>query len=77
MTPSGKSDSFEIRDEELEGMLKELGDFIGGKLPPGFGFSLLLFTFEPGVTFYISNAERGTMLKALQEFIRSNKERGH
>lgn len=71
------SDSYEVHDEQLEAALKELAKYIDGKLPPGFGFCLLLFTFEPGATFYISNAERGTMLKALQEFIRSNKERGH
>ena len=71
------ADTYEVRDERLEGALRELADYIDGKLPSGFGFCLLLFTFEPGVTFYISNAERGTMIAALQEFIRSNKERGH
>lgn len=71
------SEEYEIHNEQLEAVLKQLADYIDDKLPPGFGFCLLLFSFEPGVTFYISNAERGTMLTALQEFVRSNKERGH
>jgi hypothetical protein len=70
-------DEYEVHDPELEDTLKELGRYIDNKLPSEFGFCLLLFTFKPGATFYISNAERGTMLKALQEFIRSNKARGH
>lgn len=72
-----QTDSYEVRDPELESALRDLAKYIDGKLPPGFGFCLLLFTFEPGATFYISNAERKTMLKALQEFVRSNKERGY
>lgn len=71
------SDFYEVRDADVEAALRELADHIAGTVPDGFGFCLLLFTFEPGATFYISNAERGTMLTALQEFIRSNKERGH
>jgi hypothetical protein len=77
MTQRDESSSYEVRDPELETALRELADYITGKLPPGFGFCLLLFTLEPGATFYISNAERATMLTAMQEFIRSNKERGH
>lgn len=77
MTLSRRSDSYEVRDEEVEAGLRELAAHIDGKTPAGMGFCLLLFTLEPGATFYISNAERGTMIAALQEFIRSNKERGH
>ena len=70
-------DYYEIEDEQLKSLLREKGDLIAKDLPSRFGFCLLLFTFEPGATFYISNAERSTMVVALQEFIRSNKARGY
>lgn len=38
------------------------------ELFPGLGFALLLFDFnEPGMSNYISNAERATMVLALRE----------
>lgn len=75
---AGAGDVYEVRDEELEAALKELARYIEGEIPPQLCFCLMLFTAdEPRATFYISNAERGTMLAALQEFIRTNKARGH
>lgn len=71
------TEEFEINDDELRTLLNEVGHSIGDRLPSNWGFCLLLFSYEPGATFYISNAERGTMITALQEFIRKQKERGH
>jgi hypothetical protein len=61
---------FEVRDEEAEAMLKEIGQLLKASCPPGMGFSLLVFTFgEGGSMFYTSNAQRETMIQAMQEFI--------
>lgn len=47
-----------------------LGGVIGNSLPPGWGFGLFLFTFGPdGTMFWISNAQRSDMVKALSEWI--------
>jgi len=38
--------------------------------PPGYGFNLLVFSFgDGGNMFYTSNAQRETMIQAMQEFI--------
>lgn len=61
---------FHVRDEKAEATLKEIGKLIGGKMPPGYGFSLLIFKFgKGGGMFYISDAQRADMLKAMKEFI--------
>ena len=70
-------EEYDIRNPEIQAMLKDMGHTIGDQLPPGWGMCLFLFTFDGEATFYISNAERGTMIKALQEFIRDQKRRGH
>lgn len=37
-------------------------------LPKDFGFAIIVFPFEkPGISNYISNAERPSMIKALRE----------
>lgn len=68
------ADNFEIRNAEVEAMLKDIGKTIHGVMPEGFGFTLLMFSFgEGGSTFYISDAQRDDMLKAMQEFIDKQK----
>lgn len=48
----------------MQAMAEEVRKF----LPEDFGFALIVFKFnEPGVSNYISNAERTTMIKALRE----------
>lgn len=62
--------NFEIHDTDIEQYLWEAGSTIGENLPNGWGFTLFLFKFgEGGATFYVSNARREDMLKALVEFI--------
>lgn len=61
---------FEEFNEEIEVLLGELGHWIGDKMPEGWGFNLLLFSFgEKGSMFYISNAQRTDMIEAMKEFI--------
>lgn len=56
--------------EELEERARVLARTIQTTLPKGVGFTLLLFNFDPHRdTTYISNADRETMIHAMQEFI--------
>lgn len=66
----GSTTNFEVRNAEVEESLKSIGETIGRVVPKGYGFTLFLFnTGEGGGMFYISNAVREDMLKALQEFM--------
>ena len=66
---------FEVRDKEAEALLKDIGQRLKAAMPSGYGFSLLIFTFgEGGNMFYTSNAERETMIQAMQEFIAKSRE---
>lgn len=61
---------FEVRNEEAEKMLKEIGHLLKAACPKGYGFSLLVFSFgEGGNMFYSSNAQREDMIRAMREFI--------
>jgi hypothetical protein len=61
----------EIMLHELEDKAAEVGRLIGGSIPEGVGFCLTLFTFGDGGWFtYVSNAERGDMMRALEELLR-------
>lgn len=47
--------------------MRELADHIANTIP-GYGFALLVFPFHrPGISNYISNAQREDMIKALEE----------
>ena len=61
---------YEIENAQVEGILKEIGGQLGAKMPAGFGFNLLIFSFgEGGSMFYISNAQRQDMIESMKEFI--------
>lgn len=66
--------TYDVRNAEIEAALKKLGTLIGEKLPEGWGFTLMLFNFgehkesDEGM-FYISNATRFDMIRAMDEFI--------
>lgn len=62
-----------MENPEVEKLLEEIGGTIGRQLPEGWGFNLLLFTFEPGSTFYISNANREDMIRELEDFLAKEK----
>lgn len=60
----------EIPADVLE-VMREYARTLSGRLPPEWGFTLLIFTYgEGGAMTYISSAERADMLKAMYEFIR-------
>ena len=61
--------SFEVRNPEVEEKLREIGRTIKQDMPKGFGFALLIFSYEPGSMFYISSADRESMIAAMREFI--------
>lgn len=53
--------------QDIRYCMRELAIAIS-ELFPGLGFAFLLFEFhKPGVSNYISNAERGTMIKCFRE----------
>jgi hypothetical protein len=68
-------DNFEIKDDEISNRMRDIGDrihtAIGETRHKGkMGFALFLFEFgEKGAMFYISDAQRGDMVKVLNEFI--------
>jgi hypothetical protein len=48
---------YEVRDEAVEKLLRDIGELLKRSCPPGYGFNLLIFTFgDGGNMFYISNA---------------------
>ena len=64
-----------------ESALRELASDIKPKVPDGFGFTLLMFSYEKtglpgegkaGSMFYISSARRQDMVQAMKEFIARN-----
>jgi|HubBroStandDraft_6_1064221.scaffolds.fasta_scaffold00550_18 hypothetical protein len=61
--------AFEVRNTEIEELLRMLGRWLKEQMPEGFGFSLLIFSYKPGSMFYTSSAERDTMIQAMREFI--------
>lgn len=71
------SDEYDVTNEALQKVLAHLAEYIDSQLTEEFGFSLMIFSWgEPRSMFYISNAERSTMIQAMQEFVRVQKARG-
>ena len=61
---------FEVRDQQAEKLLGDIGRILKRSMPDGYGFSLLVFTFgEGGNMFYTSSAQREDMIRVMQEFI--------
>lgn len=57
-----------VRLADLEMEARAIGRLIGGGLPAGVGFGLLLFDFgEGGNLTWISNGSREEMIKALRD----------
>ena len=61
---------YEIDNATIEALLKEMGQSLKAKMPEGWGFNLLIFSYgEGGSMFYLSSAQRKDMINAMQEFI--------
>ena len=65
---------FEIENEPVKATLNDIANRIGGALPKGWGFLLMLMSYgEKGSLFYLSSAERENVIDMVQEWI--NKQR--
>jgi len=61
---------FEVKQQEAQDMLKVIGRAMKDGCPPGYGFCFFLFSYgEGGNFFYTSSAQRGDVVKLLEEFI--------
>jgi hypothetical protein len=61
---------YEVRNAEVEKLLQSIGRTVKGALPPGYGFTLLLFGYTPNnELFYVSSAQRQDMINTMREFI--------
>ena len=62
--------------QEIEQTAREIGNLIGNACErPGkkkLGFALMLFSFDGPEFTWISNADRESMIKTMQEFIARN-----
>lgn len=65
--------NFEVHHAGAERKMREIAQKLSAGLPPGFGFGVFIFEFgEHGSMFWISNAQRPDMIKALREWIAKN-----
>jgi hypothetical protein len=67
--------AFEVRNAAAEEKLKEIGRMLKASMPEGFGFTVLIFSYEGGKTgslFYLSSAERDSMIATMREFIQKH-----
>jgi hypothetical protein len=61
---------YDVRNKEIETLLKDLGRLLHNRMPEGWGFTLTIFSFGPGGDlFYISDAKRDDMIRTMREFI--------
>lgn len=66
--------NYEVHHAGAERALRSIGRFLKDTMPPGFGFTLFIFSYQgspadPGSMFYLSSSERADMIRALKEFI--------
>jgi hypothetical protein len=64
-----KDPRYEIDNPEAKEAMMRIAKLVAPMLPKGFGFSLFVFAYEKEDFFWISSAERPSMIKALKEFI--------
>lgn len=66
-----KLPSYEVHHATAERILRETARRIKDSMPPGFGFTLLVFDYgKDGNLFYVSSARREDMIETMKEFIR-------
>lgn len=61
---------FEIKNDEITEILRRVGTSVNKEMPDGWGFGLFIFQFRGEGFFWISDANRADMIKALREFIK-------
>jgi len=65
-------EDFQVKPSpEILAALQKFAPLIDHSIPEGMGFALMIFDMnkQPTDFFYISNAERRTMLRAMKEFV--------
>jgi len=68
--PNFDDPNYEVRDAEMEELLKRFGRELKAILPPSIGYTLFLFDYgEKGNMFYLSTAQRADMIEGLKEFL--------
>lgn len=73
MSKKDEEINLEVRNEEIEKLLRVVGLTIKDIMPKGWGFTVLMFDYgDHGNMFYMSSAEREDMIKAMKEFIAKN-----
>lgn len=63
------------REQETHDLLQDIAKDIQDKLPNGMGFMLMAYEFgdaEGRKTLYVSNSNRGDVMKAMIEFLEKN-----
>jgi hypothetical protein len=61
---------FEVENDEVKALLRDISRIIKSQMPDGWGFTLLLFSYGAGGDlFYMSSAQRDDMIKLMREFI--------
>lgn len=64
---------YQVRNLEIERLLREVGRMIKKLMPKGWGFTILMFDYKKdGSMFYMSSSERTSMIEAMKEFIQKN-----
>ena len=60
----------EVRNEQAEKRLNDIGQSLRSSMPEGFGFVLLIASFgEGGAMFYTANCNREDVCNMMREFI--------
>lgn len=61
--------SYEIRNPQIEAMMREVAKTISAQLPEGWGFSLFLFKFFAEDSFYISSGDREGVVHSIRQWL--------
>lgn len=63
--------NFEVTNDAIRAKLNAMAKRLDVDIPKGWGFTLLLYEFDPGsALFYISNAKRADMIKTMRECVK-------
>lgn len=63
--------NFEVENEIIHKLLKDIGAILNRAMPPNYGFMLMLFSYgEGGDLFYMSSAQREDIRKVMLEFMK-------
>lgn len=65
---------YEINNPEVQAVMRKLAEKIGDVMPENYGFTLFIFGLNNQDLFYISNADRESMIRTMQEFIQKYRE---